>query len=99
VAEFQLREIDAEIVQRVRALARERGCGVNEVFLLLIRDALGLAEVEAGDSTMQARTVTEVVPEQLADEEAAVLRAAMEALEQLPEDRSAFRTAGREAKK
>ncbi len=102
VAEFQLKDIDAAIAQRVKALARERGCSVNEVFLYLIRDGLGLIEEESSgpsaDSALHARTVTGAVPNQLADEEAAVLRAAMEALEQLPEDHSPFRTAGRESK-
>jgi hypothetical protein len=98
VAEFQLRDIDAAIAIRVKALARERGCSVNDVFLYLIRDGLGLLEEETTDSQLQARIVDEV-PNQLADDEAAVLQAAMEALEQLPADRSPFRLAGREAKK
>jgi len=98
VAEFQLRDIDAAIAIRVKALARERGCSVNDVFLYLIRDGLGLLEEETTDSQLQARIVDEV-PNQLADDEAAVLQAAMEALEQLPADRSPFRMAGREAKK
>jgi hypothetical protein len=98
VAEFQLRDIDAAIALRVKALARERGCSVNDVFLYLIRDGLGLLEEETSDSQLQARIVDEV-PNQLADDEAAVLQAAMEALEQLPADRSPFRMAGREAKK
>jgi hypothetical protein len=95
VAEFQLRDIDAAIALRVKALARERGCSVNDVFLYLIRDGLGLLESEGTDSQVQARLVEEV-PNQLADDEAAVLRAAMEALEQLPEDHSPFRLAGKE---
>ena len=74
------------------------GCSVNDVFLYLIRDGLGLLEEETTDSQLQARIVDEV-PNQLADDEAAVLQAAMEALEQLPADRSPFRMAGREAKK
>ncbi len=98
MAEFQLRDIDAAIAIRVKALARERGCSVNDVFLYLIRDGLGLLEEETTDSQLQARIVDEV-PNQLADDEAAVLQAAMEALEQLPADRSPFRMAGREAKK
>jgi hypothetical protein len=97
VAEFQLRDIDAAIAIRVKALARERGCSVNDVFLYLIRDGLGLLEEETTDSQLQARIVEEV-PNQLADDEAAVLQAAMEALEQLPADRSPFRLAGRDAK-
>ena len=98
MAEFQLRDIDAAIAIRVKALARERGCSVNDVFLYLIRDGLGLLEEETTDSQLQARIVDEV-PNQLADDEAAVLQAAMEALEQLPAYRSPFRMAGREAKK
>ena len=97
MAEFQLRDIDAAIAIRVKALARERGCSVNDVFLYLIRDGLGLLEEETTDSQLQARIVEEV-PNQLADDEAAVLQAAMEALEQLPADRSPFRLAGRESK-
>ena len=93
-----MRDIDAAIAIRVKALARERGCSVNDVFLYLIRDGLGLLEEETTDSQLQARIVDEV-PNQLADDEAAVLQAAMEALEQLPADRSPFRLAGREAKK
>ena len=97
MAEFQLRDIDAAIAIRVKALARERGCSVNDVFLYLIRDGLGLLEEETTDSQLQARIVEEV-PNQLADDEAAVLQAAMEALEQLPADRSPFRLAGRDGK-
>jgi hypothetical protein len=95
VAEFQLRDIDAAIALRVKALARERGCSVTDVFLYLIRDGLGLLEDEGSDSQVQARLVDEV-PNQLADDEAAVLQAALEALEQLPEDHSPFRLAGKE---
>ena len=97
MAEFQLRDIDAAIAIRVKALARERGCSVNDVFLYLIRDGLGLLHEETTDSQLQARIVEEV-PNQLADDEAAVLQAAMEALEQLPADRSPFRLAGRDQK-
>lgn len=101
MAEFQLREIDADIVQRVKALARERNCSANDVFLSLIRSALGLVHdrpvsiVDPLPPTAKVSTVRADV-DALADDEAAVLRAAMEALEQLPEDKSPFRIAGRD---
>jgi hypothetical protein len=46
MADFLLRDIDANVVERIKDLARQRGWPLNDVILHLIKQALGLSEPE-----------------------------------------------------
>lgn len=47
--DFVLRNIDDDVAERIKALARERKCSINEVVLRLLRASLGLG----GDDIVQ----------------------------------------------
>jgi hypothetical protein len=44
VADFLLRDIDDRVANRVKELARQKGWPLNDVLLLLVKQALGMAE-------------------------------------------------------
>ena len=44
MADFLLRDIDDRVANRVKELARQKGWPLNDVLLLLVKQALGLAE-------------------------------------------------------
>ncbi len=44
MADFLLRDIDDRVANRVKELARQRGWPLNDVLLLLVKQALGMAE-------------------------------------------------------
>jgi hypothetical protein len=44
VADFLLRDIDERVANRVKELARQKGWPLNDVLLLLVKQALGMAE-------------------------------------------------------
>ncbi len=46
MADILLRDIDPEMAERIKALARERGWPIHDVILHLLRQGLGLAEPE-----------------------------------------------------
>ena len=96
MADFQLRGIETAIVDKVKAIARERNWSINDVMLHLLRQALGFVEPEA----QPAKTPGDIssLPSTLAQDESAALLEAIKAFESLPEDRSPFRLAGRDGK-
>ncbi len=44
MADFLLRDIDDRVANRVKELARQKGWPLNDVLLLLVKQALGMAE-------------------------------------------------------
>jgi hypothetical protein len=92
VADFQLRGIDTVVVDKVKAIARERNWSINDVMLHLLRQALGLVEPEPAKPPGDVATIAGT----FAQDESAALMEAIRAFESLPEDKSPFRMAGRE---
>lgn len=79
--DFLVRDIEPQVADRIKRIARERRWPINDVILHLIKQALGMAKPEAplpGDITRLGGNVS-------ADENQ-VLAEAMKALEQLPDD-------------
>lgn len=108
VADFQLRGIDAAIVEKVKTIARERGWSINDVMLHLLREALGLLPEGARAATPSPAAndapakmpgeVPPTLPGNFGQDENAALLEAIKAFESLPEDRSPFRMAGRDGR-
>ncbi len=46
MADFLLRDIDERVAERIKEMARQKGWPLNDVILMLIKQALGLAEPE-----------------------------------------------------
>lgn len=44
MADFLLRDIDDRVANRVKEIARQKGWPLNDVLLLLVKQALGMAE-------------------------------------------------------
>lgn len=81
--DFLVRDIEPQVADRIKRIARERGWPINDVILRLIKEALGMAEPEApvpGDIARLAGTFE--------NDESKALAEAMRALEQLPDDTS-----------
>ncbi len=81
--DFLVRDIDVQVADRIKRIARERGWPINDVILHLLKEALGMVQPEApvpGDIARLAGTFE--------DEESKALAEAMRAMQQLPNDRS-----------
>lgn len=81
--DFLVRDIEPQVADRIKRIARERGWPINDVILRLIKEALGMVEPEApvpGDIARLAGTFE--------DEESKALAEAMKAMQQLPDDTS-----------
>ncbi len=81
--DFLVRDIEPQVADRIKRIARERGWPINDVILRLIKEALGMAEPEApvpGDIARLAGTFE--------DEESRALAEAMRAMQELPDDAS-----------
>ena len=79
--DFLLKDIDSSIADRVKRLARERDWPINDVFLHLIKQALGMENPDPptpGDIARLAGTWE--------DDENKALAEAMDALKGLPDD-------------
>jgi hypothetical protein len=79
--DFLIRDIEPEIAERIKRIARDRGWPINDVILRLLKEALGMLEPEPplpGDIARLAGTYQ--------DEEARVLEEAMKAFQRLPDD-------------
>lgn len=86
MADFLLRDIDERVAERVKELARQKGWPLNDVFLHLLKQALGMAEPEPppvpGDIARLSGAWN--------DEEARAFQEAMAALSGLPDDAPAY---------
>lgn len=79
--DFLVRDIEPQVADRIKRIARERGWPINDVILRLIKEALGMVQPEApvpGDIARLAGTFE--------DEESRALVEAMKAMQQLPDD-------------
>lgn len=79
--DFLVRDIEPQVADRIKRIARERGWPINDVILRLIKEALGMAEPEApvpGDIARLAGTFE--------DDESRALAEAMKAMQSLPDD-------------
>lgn len=79
--DFLIRDIDAEIADRIKRIARDRGWPINDVILRLLKEALGMAEPEApipGDIARLSGAYQ--------DDESKVFEEAMKAFQRLPDD-------------
>jgi hypothetical protein len=86
MADFLLRDIDERVAERIKELARQKGWPLNDVILLLVKQALGLAEPEPpplpGDIARLAGAWN--------DEESRAFQEAMAAMTGLPDDAPAY---------
>jgi hypothetical protein len=79
--DFLIRDIDADVAERIKRIARDRGWPINDVILRLLKEALGMAEPEPplpGDIARLSGTYQ--------DDETRVLEEAMKAFQRLPDD-------------
>lgn len=79
--DFLVRDIEPQVADRIKRIARERGWPINDVILRLIKEALGMAQPETpvpGDIARLAGTFE--------DEESRALAEAMKAMQSLPDD-------------
>ena len=80
--DFLVRDIEPQVADRIKRIARERGWPINDVILRLLKEALGMVQPEApvpGDIARLAGTFE--------DEESRALAEAMKALQGLPDDK------------
>ncbi len=86
MADFLLRDIDERVAERIKEMARQKGWPLNDVILMLVKQALGLAEPEPppvpGDIAR--------LPGTWNDDEAKAFEAAMAAMNSLPDDAPAY---------
>ena len=79
--DFLVRDIEPQVADRIKRIARERGWPINDVILRLIKEALGMVQPEVpvpGDIARLAGTFV--------DDESRALAEAMNALKELPND-------------
>lgn len=86
MADFLLRDIDERVADRIKEMARQKGWPLNDVMLLLIKQALGLAEPEPAPVPGDIARLTGAWN----DEEARAFQEAMAAMTGLPDDAPAY---------
>jgi hypothetical protein len=86
MADFLLRDIDDRVAERIKEIARQKGWPLNDVILLLVRQALGLAEPEPAPVPGDIARLTGAWN----DDESRAFAEAMAALNQLPDDAPAY---------
>lgn len=80
--DFLVRDIDPQVADRIKRIARERGWPINDVILRLIKEALGMVQPEPplpGDIAKLAGSFE--------DEESRAFTEALRALQGLPDDK------------
>ena len=86
MADFLLRDIDDRVAERIKELARQKGWPLNDVILLLVKQALGLAEPEPAPVPGDIARLTGAWN----DDEARAFQEAMSAMVSLPDDAPAY---------
>jgi hypothetical protein len=82
MADFLLRDIDERVAERIKEMARQKGWPLNDVILLLVKQALGMAEPEPPPVPGDIARLTGAWN----DDETRAFAEAMSALNQLPDD-------------
>jgi hypothetical protein len=82
MADFLLRDIDERVAERIKEIARQKGWPLNDVILLLVKQALGMAEPEPPPVPGDIARLTGAWN----DDETRAFAEAMSALNQLPDD-------------
>ncbi len=88
MADFLLRDIDDRVANRVKELARQKGWPLNDVLLLLVKQALGMAEPDPAPIPGDIARLNGAWNE---DESRAVMEA-MNSLTELPDDAPSYIT-------
>jgi hypothetical protein len=86
MADFLLRDIDDRVAERIKEIARQKGWPLNDVILLLVKQALGLAEPEPPPVPGDIARLTGAWN----DDESRAFQEAMAALNSLPDDAPAY---------
>ncbi|GAB2500650.1 hypothetical protein [Arenimonas alkanexedens] len=86
MADFLIRDIDERVAERIKEMARQKGWPLNDVILLLIKQALGLAEPEPAPVPGDIARLTGA----WSDDEARAFEEAMSAMTGLPDDAPAY---------
>ena len=86
MADFLLRDIDERVAERIKEIARQKGWPLNDVILLLVKQALGLAEPEPPPVPGDIARLTG----SWNDDESRAFQEAMAALNSLPDDAPAY---------
>jgi hypothetical protein len=82
MADFLLRDIDERVAERIKEMARQKGWPLNDVILLLVKQALGMAEPEPPPVPGDIARLTGAWN----DDETRAFAEAMSAHNQLPDD-------------
>lgn len=86
MADFLLRDIDERVAERIKEMARQKGWPLNDVILLLIKQALGLVDPEPAPVPGDIARLTGA----WSDDEARAFEEAMSAMTSLPDDAPAY---------
>ncbi|HQZ30757.1 MAG TPA: hypothetical protein PLG89_02710 [Arenimonas sp.] len=86
MADFLLRDIDERVAERIKEMARQKGWPLNDVMLLLLKQALGIIEPEPAPVPGDIARLTGAWN----DDEARAFQEAMSAMSSLPDDAPAY---------
>lgn len=86
MADFLLRDIDERVAERIKEIARQKGWPLNDVMLLLLKQALGIVEPEPAPVPGDIARLTGAWN----DDEARAFQEAMAAMSNLPDDAPAY---------
>ncbi len=86
MADFLLRDIDERVAERIKEIARQKGWPLNDVMLLLLKQALGIIEPEPAPVPGDIARLTGAWN----DDEARAFQEAMAAMSNLPDDAPAY---------
>ena len=86
MADFLLRDIDERVAERIKEIARQKGWPLNDVMLLLLKQALGIVEPEPAPVPGDIARLTGAWN----DDEARAFEEAMAAMSNLPDDAPAY---------
>lgn len=84
MTDMVLQYVDGLLLQRVRALAKERRCSVNEVMLSALRTGLGVSEAQEFTETLRDTDTLTELEGSWEDAEQGIFREAVRALAQTP---------------
>lgn len=86
MADFLLRDIDERVAERIKEIARQKGWPLNDVILLLLKQALGMVEPEPPPEPGDIARLTGA----WSDDETKAFAEAMAALSSLPDDAPSY---------